>query len=895
MDKHFLSALFSPASIVVFAGRPDAPESHTPQAKALHQAITAQRFTGKLVFLDIHASGTLADLASVHADLAIIALAANEVTAALEIAGRIKCHAALVISTGIDAGLAAELHKMATRDGIYLLGPNSLGFQRPDLHLNASVAGDLATSGPLALVSQSGALTSSILDWAKKNAVGFSTVVSLGPNTAVDMAQVLDFLASDAKTHSIVIYMEGITNARRFMSALRAAANAKPVVVLKAGRKPAGNRAALTHSGTIVGSDDVFDAALRRAGAVRVRSFVALFSAAKCLASRYKPVGKRLAIITNGGGPGVLAADWVSEIHLELGRLTPEQALALKPLLPQLATLTDLIDVSEDAGPEQYRAAIEAVSKAPQIDGILAIYSPKMGADGDAVATAIAGFNRHVNKPLLTCWMGDATVGDARKILNDATIPSFRTPEAAVGAFGNIASFYQNQQLLQQTPPPLSDLAKPDVEGARLLIESVLAERRKVLTEMESKALLAAFHIPVTKTILARSANEAIMIATQLGFPVALKIDSPDISHKSDVQGVALNILTATSVRDTYLDMIQAVTKLQPNARINGVTIQNMSSQKRGREVCVGLVTDAPFGPVIAFGAGGTMIELINDRTMELPPLNQFLARRLIERSRVAETLGLWRGAPAANMEALEQILLRVSEMVCELPQLREMDINPIIVDESGALAVDARIVVDNTAPSVRHYNHLAILPYPSQHEQLCMLAGGGEYVVRPVHPDDASMLQSFVRGLSPESRYFRFVSSMQELPATMLSRFTLIDYDREMALVALITEATTDTQGQAVEVTRIVGVSRYITNPDRASCEFSLVVADEFKGKGLGSRLMLSIMDFAREKGLTEIEGLVLANNPNMLKLMKGLGFVIKSFPEDPDFKLVTHHLQVV
>ncbi|BCO25588.1 protein lysine acetyltransferase Pka [Rhodoferax lithotrophicus] len=895
MDKHFLSALFSPASIVVFAGRPDAPESHTPQAKALHQAITAQRFTGKLVFLDIHASGTLADLASVHADLAIIALAANEVTAALEIAGRIKCHAALVISTGIDAGLAAELHKMATRDGIYLLGPNSLGFQRPDLHLNASVAGDLATSGPLALVSQSGALTSSILDWAKKNAVGFSTVVSLGPNTAVDMAQVLDFLASDAKTHSIVIYMEGITNARRFMSALRAAANAKPVVVLKAGRKPAGNRAALTHSGTIVGSDDVFDAALRRAGAVRVRSFVALFSAAKCLASRYKPVGKRLAIITNGGGPGVLAADWVSEIHLELGRLTPEQALALKPLLPQLATLTDLIDVSEDAGPEQYRAAIEAVSKAPQIDGILAIYSPKMGADGDAVATAIAGFNRHVNKPLLTCWMGDATVGEARKILNDATIPSFRTPEAAVGAFGNIASFYQNQQLLQQTPPPLSDLAKPDVEGARLLIESVLAERRKVLTEMESKALLAAFHIPVTKTILARSANEAIMIATQLGFPVALKIDSPDISHKSDVQGVALNILTATSVRDTYLDMIQAVTKLQPNARINGVTIQNMSSQKRGREVCVGLVTDAPFGPVIAFGAGGTMIELINDRTMELPPLNQFLARRLIERSRVAETLGLWRGAPAANMEALEQILLRVSEMVCELPQLREMDINPIIVDESGALAVDARIVVDNTAPSVRHYNHLAILPYPSQHEQLCMLAGGGEYVVRPVHPDDASMLQSFVRGLSPESRYFRFVSSMQELPATMLSRFTLIDYDREMALVALITEATTDTQGQAVEVTRIVGVSRYITNPDRASCEFSLVVADEFKGKGLGSRLMLSIMDFAREKGLTEIEGLVLANNPNMLKLMKGLGFVIKSFPEDPDFKLVTHHLQVV
>lgn len=893
MDQHFLSSLFSPGTIAVFVGDHDASETQTTQARTLFQSLTAQRFPGKLVFLDVHASGTLADLANTHADLAIIALPAQEVAAALEIAGRIKCRSALVISSGIDAAQAAELHKIATRDGVYLLGPNSLGFQRPRLKLNASIAGPLSAQGPLALVSQSGALTASILDWARKNAVGFSTVVSLGPNTAVDLAQVLDFLASDAQTHSIVIYMEGITNARRFMSALRAAANAKPVVVLKAGRKPAGNRAALTHSGTIVGSDDVFDAALRRAGAVRVRSFVALFSAAKCLASRYKPVGRRLAVITNGGGPGVLAADWANEIHVNIGTLTPEQVAAIQPVMPAQASFSDLIDVSEEAGPEHYRTAIEAANAAAQIDGILVIYSPKIGVDGDAIAQAIAGYNRNVSKPLLTCWMGDATVGESRVALNDALIPTFRTPEAAVGAFGNLASFYQNQQLLQQTPPPLSDLADPDVEGARLLIESVLAERRRVLTEMESKALLAAFHIPVTKTLLARSANEAMMIATQLGFPVALKIDSPDISHKSDVQGVALNILNAIGVRDTFLDMMQNVAREQPNARINGVTVQNMSNQRRGREVCIGVVTDEPFGPVIAFGAGGTMIELINDRTMELPPLNQFLARRLIERSRVAETLGNWRGAPAVDMDALEQILLRVSEMVCELPQLREMDINPIIVDDSGALAVDARIVVDNAAPSTRRYNHLAILPYPSQHEQLCPMAGGGEYIVRPVHPDDAEMLQEFVRRLSPESRYFRFVSSMQELPATMLSRFTLIDYDREMALVALVTQTSTDSTGATTEVTRIVGVSRYITNPDRSTCEFSLVVADEFKGKGLGSRLMLSIMDFAREKGLTEIEGLVLANNPNMLKLMKGLGFAIKPFPEDADFKLVTHNLQ--
>ncbi|MBT9506221.1 bifunctional acetate--CoA ligase family protein/GNAT family N-acetyltransferase [Rhodoferax sp.] len=892
MDKHFLTPLFSPDSIAVFAGTADDSSSQTAQAQVLHRMLRAQRYAGTLVFLDIHASGTLADLANTHADLAVIAMPPAEVASALEIAGRIKCRAALVISSGIDAAQAAELHKIARRDGIHLLGPNCLGFQRPHLNLNASVAGDLCAQGPLALVSQSGALTASILDWAQKNAVGFSTVVSLGPNTAVDMAQVLDFLAADAHTHSIVVYLEGINNARRFMSALRAAANVKPVVVLKAGRRSAGNQAALTHSGTIVGSDDVFDAALRRAGAVRVRSFVELFSASKCLASRYRPVGRRLAIVTNGGGPGVLAADWVSEINLQLGCLTPEQARLLKLDLPPLASLSDLIDVSQDAGPAHFMAAIAAAGKAPQIDGVLAIYSPRIGIDGAGIATALADINKRLGKPLLTCWMGDASVGESRRILNDALIPTFRTPEAAVGAFSNIASFYQNQQLLQQTPPPLSDLAKPDVEGARMLIESVLAERRKVLTEMESKALLAAFHIPVTKTILARSVTEAIMISTQLGFPVALKIDSPDISHKSDVQGVALNVLNAVGVRDTYNDMMQAVARLQPGARINGVTVQNMSAQKRGREIYIGLVTDDPFGPVIAFGAGGTMIELINDRAMELPPLNQFLARRLIERSRVAETLGEWRGAAAVNMEALEQVLLRVSEMVCELPQLREMDINPIIVDESGALAVDARIVIDNAPPSARNYNHLAILPYPSQHEQLWPLHGGGECTVRPIHPDDATMLQEFVRQLSPESRYFRFVSSMQELPPTMLSRFTLIDYDREMALVAVTREKQVDANGETTEVACIVGVSRYITNPDRTTCEFSLVVADDFKGKGLGSRLMLSIMDFAREKGLTEIEGLVLANNPTMLKLMKGLGFTAKPFAEDADFKLVTHQL---
>ncbi len=892
MDRHILTPLFAPQSIVVFAGPADAPEAPTPMAATLRRELKDSGYVGQLHWLDVDMTGTLSDLAHSRADLALIALPAEQIAAALEIVGRIRCRAALVLSSGLPAALCAELHLIARRHGVYLLGPNSLGFQRPQLKLNASTLGPLAAPGPLALVSQSGALTASILDWARHNGVGFSAVVSLGPNTAVDLPQVLDFLAHDAGTQSILIYMEGIRNARRFMSALRAAAYAKPVVVMKAGRRPAGTRAALTHSASIVGSDDVFDAALRRAGVVRVRVFTQLFSAAKCLASRFRPVGKRLAIVTNGGGPGVLAADWAGEIGLDVAQLGAESRQALAALLSPGATTEGVIDLGEDATGDHYRAALEACVKDRATDGVLLIYSPKADGDPTGIAKAVSAAFSPSGKPVLGCWMGDATVREGRVGLAEAALPTFRTPEAAVDAFHSVASFYRNQQLLQQTPPPLSDLATPDTEGARLLIESVLAERRKVLTEMESKALLAAFHIPVTRTMLARSANEAMLIASQLGYPVALKIDSPDVSHKSDVQGVALGVGSAAQVRDTYNDMLEAVARAQPGARINGVTIQPMAGLKRGREVYIGLTTDDPFGPVITFGAGGTMIELVADRAMELPPLNQFLARRLIERSRVVDTLGDWRGAPPADVDALERMLLRVSEMVCALPQLREMDINPIIVDDTGALAVDARIVIDHAPQAPGAYNHLAILPYPTAHEREWPMRGGGLYTIRPIRPDDADMLQAFMRALSDESRYFRFASTMPELPARMLARYTLIDYDREMALVAVHKERHANAEGGWDESERIIGVSRYITNPDQTSCEFSLVVSDDFKGQGLGSRLMLSIIDAARAKGLAEIDGLILANNANMLRLMKSLGFSIGAFPEDPDFKLASKAL---
>mgnify|MGYP003826419803 FL=1 len=521
MDRHYLSSLFDPRSIVVFAGNPDAAEAAPPLARALVEALREPGYEGQLTWLDIAMTGTLAELAQSRADLAVIALPPGQIAAALEVAGRIRCRAALVLASGVDAASCDALHAIARQHGMLLMGPNSLGFARPPLKLNANAFGSRAARGPLALVSQSGALTTAMLDWAEGNGVGFSTVVSLGPNSAVDLPQVLDFLANDAATQSILVYMEGIHHARRFMSALRAAAYAKPVVVMKAGRKPEGTRVALTHSAAIVGSDDVFEAAFRRAGVVRVGSFTQLFSAAKCLASRYRPVGRRLAIVTNGGGPAVLAADWANERSLQVARLGADEAAALKALLPPGATVEQVIDLGEDAGPEHYRAALQACAASPEVDGVLAIHSPKPGGDAEAVAAVAAEVYGRAGKPLLACWMGDERVRTARQRLNAAGVPHFRAPEAAVDAFHNIASFYRNQQLLQQTPPPLTDLTRPDTEGARLLIEGVLAERRKVLTEMESKALLAAYHVPVTRTMLARNANEAMLISSQQGYPVA--------------------------------------------------------------------------------------------------------------------------------------------------------------------------------------------------------------------------------------------------------------------------------------------------------------------------------------------------------------------------------------
>lgn len=894
MDKHFLDSTFNPKSLVLIA------ESihEASWLEPLKAELKAGAFSGSIHDVLIAESAPAAIQAakpsSQPIDLAIARVSWQHAFQVLDRIEQLRCKSLVLIGRAVDPNGAERLNREAKARGIRLIGPNTLGFQRPVIGLNASVMGSLASPGPIAFLAQSGSLGSSVLDWASEGRLGFSLIAALGSFPGVSLEEILDFLANDTKTKSVVVHLEGIQHARSFMSSLRALASTKPVIVLKAGRQQDARRAAQTHSRAMVGDDEVFEVALRRAGAVRVQSFTQLFSAAQCLANRARASGRRLAVITNGGGVGVLAADRIADCRLELGKLGDRQAQWLKQQLGELArpedaiNLEDLIDLSEHASPRHYQAALESVAKEEAIDAALLILTPKHGVDPMAIAQAVIEQARKSQKLLFCCWMGERSVNEARALLLEAGLPNFRSPELAVEAFSSMVSYEANQQMLQQIPPPLSSLAKPDLDGARLLVESVLAERRLTLSEFESKALLAAFHIPITHTVLARTANEAMLIATQVGYPVAMKIDSADILHKSDVQGVALNLSNATSVREMFEHMLDRVRTLKPDACINGVTIQKMYSGVHHREVYIGLISDPLFGPVLSFGAGGEMIELIDDRSLELAPLNQFLAQQMIKRARVFPLLQSWRGANPVNLESLDHILLRVSELACALPQVVELDINPILVDEHGAVAVDARVVLSPSSLQNRAHDHLAVLPYPMRYERIWPLRDGGDYRVRPLHPEDAIKLQTLVNSVSPESRYFRFASAMRELPQRLLARLSLIDYEREMALLALVARASPIAEADEMAI----AIVRYVCNPDGRSCEFALLVHDDYAGRGLGTRMMQSIIEVARDRGLEWMHGLVLVNNTPMLRLMRNLGFSIASIADDPDFKLVSYRL---
>ncbi len=886
-DRHYLAPLFEPDSVAVI-GASERPGSI---GDVLIRNLREAKYAGKLYAVNprhstVHGVRCQRTIGHVphRIDLAVIATPAATVPEVIAQCGVAGVRAALVITAGFSeagaAGVKLEraMLENARRHRLRVLGPNCLGLMRPALGLNATFAKGIALPGSLGLVSQSGAVCTAMLDWARPNGVGFSSVVSLGGSTDLDFGEIVDYLVTDPKTEHILLYVEGVRDARRFVSGLRAAARVKPVILMKVGRHPVGSRAAASHTGAIVGLDDVFDAVVKRAGVVRVGSIGQLVAAAQALAARVRPQGERLAIVTNGGGPGVMAADRAADLDIPLATLEQATIDALKSALPENWSHGNPVDLIGDASADRYRAAVTACLADANVDGLLAILSPQAMTEPVDAARAVIESAHGSSKPVIACWMGEQQVADARTELVAAGIPAFRTPEPAVDTFAHVSAFYRNQRALLQVPGPRIPGAAPDLDAARFIGESALAERRTVLSEMESKALLAAFHIPVAQTVVAHSAHEAMLVAEEIGYPVALKVDSPDITHKSDVDGVRLDLHNAQAVRTAYDQIIEAVGQKRANARINGISVQPMVTRANARELMIGILRDPVFGPAIVFGAGGTAVEVLHDRAVALPPLNAFLVEDMIRGTRISKLLGEFRNLPPVNRSAIEAVLLRVSEMACELPWLFELDINPLIADEAGAIVADARVVIGRPAPARGHYDHVAIHPYPASLVSTWQPHGAPLVTLRPIRPEDAEIEQAFVRGLSAESRYFRFMDALRELTPQMLTRFTQIDYDREMAFIATV--------GEAPETE--IAVCRYVANPDGDSCEFAIAIADEWHRKGLGRRMMSALIDVARSKGLREMMGHILAHNNGMLGLCTELGFSVAESAEDPGVKHV-------
>ncbi|MEN3976684.1 bifunctional acetate--CoA ligase family protein/GNAT family N-acetyltransferase [Emcibacter sp. SYSU 3D8] len=793
-------------------------------------------------------------------ELAVICTPAATVPGLIAALGEKGTKAAVVITAGVDRDAmlsAAKPHLLR------ILGHNCVGLLVPGIGLNASFAPGTLDAGQIAFVSQSGALCTAVLDWAAERGIGFSHFVSLGNSADVDFGDVIDYLAQDPGTDSILLYIESIRHARKFLSACRAASRAKPIIAIKAGRYGQGAKAAASHTGALAGRDDVYSAALARGGVLRVDSTEDLFEAVETLARARKPAGDGLVILTNGGGLGVMAADAFAARGGTLAALSEATVAALDKVLPATWSRANPVDIIGDAPGARYVDALDVLLGAPEADALLVMHAPTGITSSDEVARGVAARLGGADKTILTNWMGGRVVRPARQLLEDAGMPSFETPAAAVNAFTQLTGYRKLQALLYETPSANPADFTPDLERARAVIGAVLTDGRSLMTEFEAKELLDAYAIPIVVTNVARDADEAVRLADEMGYPVVVKILSRDISHKSDVGGVALNLKSADAVRDAVQSITARVAEMRPDATLDGFTVQQMVARPTAHELLAGCFVDDVFGPIVMFGQGGTAVEVIRDRAVALPPLNMTIARRLIAETRISRLLEGYRDRPRADMDAVCMVLLKLAQLMSDLPEVAELDINPLLADDEGVTALDARVVVHPATGS--GLARLAIRPYPDGLEETVSLRSGEAVVLRPIRPEDEAAHDAFFQRLDQEDLHHRFFGAIKPPGHETLARLTQIDYDREMCFIA--------TRGTAGE-DETLGVVRAIADPDNERAEYAVIVRSDLKGTGIGQALMEKLIRYARTRGTKELWGTVLADNKAMLDLASRLGF---------------------
>ncbi len=894
MSSYQLGKLFSPQSVAVVGA---SPREKSP-GHAVLRNLRKGGFAGRLHLVNAHydeiagvkATKTYADLPDIP-DLAVIAVPPAAVPSVVDAAAEKGTAGAVILTSGLGhgAGSLAELcEKKARVAGLRLVGPNCLGVLVPGVRLNASFAASMPPLGDLALISQSGAVAAGLVEWASVRGIGFSAVVSIGDSIDVDFGDLLDFFAMDRGTRAILLYIESVKDARKFMSAARAAARTKPVLVVKTGRHAQGAKAAMTHTGALVGSDAVYDAAFRRAGLLRVLDLDELFAAAETLGHLTALSGKRLAILTNGGGIGVLAVDRLADLGGELAAISPQTMKNLDAELPAIWSRANPVDIAGDADEARYAAALRELLSDAGNDAVLVMNVPTALASASDAAKSVVEVTkqdrteRHPAKPVFAVWIGGSD--PAAETFDAAGIPSYATESDAIAGFMHLVRYRESRDVLMATPPSLPHDFVPDTAAARAALEAALRENRRWLDPIELTTIFTAYGIPVTPATLARNGDEAATAAKPYlsdGTAVVIKILSPDIVHKSEVGGVRLNLTSEQAVRQAAEDILTRARTAKPDARIAGVAIFPMIVRPKARELIVGLADDPTFGPVIVFGQGGTAVEVISDKALALPPLDLALARGLIARTRVSRILKAYRNVPAADEEAIALLLVKLAQLAADFPEIREVDLNPVLADETGVVAVDTRMAVAPFEESRRGpagHPRFAIRPYPKEWERHLTLRDGTSLLVRPVRPEDEPLYLPFFAGVTQQDLRLRFFAPVKELSHTFIARFTQIDYARAMAFLA-IEEASG----------KMLGVVRLHADVDYETGEYAILLRSDQKGRGLGWQLMQLIIEYARVEGIRTIRGQVLQENTTMLDMCRQLGFQIESDPREPGILVVT------